>query len=283
MASVNQKFSDMLTQKNDMEKGKIMTKEDRSMFWQYLFFTFAIAWGTEFLLIAMYRFDVLRGNAATALHFMVIGFGAGMAPAYAAFIAKKKQSGISFKGFCMQIFHTVNIRKTVVLLIAFALIQFFACVVQEDYLGNPWYLFILFMPMMILGGGLEEIGWRGVFQPLLEKRFPFFVAALIEGVIWSIWHLPLWLVPNTSQGEMDFIAFTLYCITLGLTLAAVYRLTKSIWVTVLIHAWGNTVLGGMYSLTSLNNFPTPKTLIVYGIQIIVIMLILRVGENRISS
>lgn len=260
-----------------------MLKKDNRIIWHYLFFTFAIAWGTEFLLIAIYHFNLLNGNVATALHFTVIGFGAGMAPAYAAFIVKKKQSDISFKGFCKQILYTVNTRKTVLLLMVFALIQFLACIVQEDYLGNPWYLFILFMPMMILGGGLEEIGWRGVFQPLLEKRFSFFTAALIEGVIWSIWHLPLWLVPHTSQRGMNFIAFTLYCITLGLTLAAAYRLTKSIWVTILIHAWGNTVLGGMYSLTSLNNFPTPKTLIVYGIQIIVIMLILLVGENRISS
>lgn len=97
-------------------------------------------------------------------------------------------------------------------------------------------------------------GWRGVLQPLLEKHFSFLPAAVIEGVIWSVWHLPLWLVPNTSQGDYDFTAFTLYCITLGLTLAEAYRLTKSIWVTILIHAWGNTVLGGMYTLTSLNNF-----------------------------
>lgn len=47
--------------------------------------------------------------------------------------------------------------------------------------------------------------------------------------------------------------------------------------------YDDTILGGMYSLTSLNNFPTTKTLIVYGIQIIVIMFILLVGEKRISS
>ena len=115
--------------------------------------------------------------------------------------------------------------------------------------------------MMIWGGGLEEIGWRGVFQPLLEKRFSFLAAAFIEGVIWGVWHLPLWFIPNSTQGDMNFIAFTLYCIILGLTLAAAYRLTKCIWVTILIHAWGNTVLGGMYTLTSLNNYPSVKTLV----------------------
>lgn len=257
-----------------MKQEKTVLKEDWSMVWRYLFYTFTIAWVTEFLLIALYHLNLLNGNIAIVAHFTVIGFGAGMAPAYAAFIVQKKHNNITFKEFCRQILYTENIRKSVVFLIVFALIQFVACVVQEDYLGNPWYLFILFMPMMILGGGMEEVGWRGVFQPLLEKHFSFWAAALIEGVIWSVWHLPLWLVPNTSQGTYDFTAFTLYCITIGLTLAAAYRLTKSVWVPILIHAWGNTVLGGMYTLTSLNNFPNMKTLIVYGMQIALIMIIL---------
>ncbi len=261
-----------------MKKQKSNLKEDGSLLWRFLFYTFAIAWGTELLLIACYHFNLLNGNAALVLHFAVIGFGAGMAPAYAAFIVQKKNSGLTLKDFCNQVFHTPR-GNTILFLIIFALIQFLACVVQESYLGNPWYLFFLFIPMMILGGGLEEIGWRGVFQPLLEKRFPFLVAALIEGTIWSIWHLPLWFVPNTSQGSMNFIAFTLYCITLGLTLAVAYRLTKCIWVTILIHAWGNTVLGGMYTLTSLNNVPSMKTLIVYGGQTAVLLLILLLQKN----
>lgn len=253
-------------------------RNDRSWHWPYLFFAFAIAWGTELLLIAMYHFHLLGGNVASVAHYIVLGLGVGMAPAYAAFIAKKKQSGISFKGFCKEVLHTENIRKSIVTLIVFALIQFIACAALGDYLGNPWYLFILFIPVMTFGGGLEEIGWRGVFQPLLESRLPFLVAALIQGVIWSTWHLPLWLVPNTSQGDLNFIAFTLFCITLGLTLAAAYRLTKSIWVTILMHAWSNTLLG-MYSMSFLKSFPSIKTLIVYGVQIMAVMLILLFQER----
>lgn len=29
------------------------------MMWRYLFYTFSIAWGTEFLLIMLYRFNLL--------------------------------------------------------------------------------------------------------------------------------------------------------------------------------------------------------------------------------
>lgn len=257
-----------------MNQKKIITKENLRTLWSYLFYTFAIAWGTELLLIALFRFNLLNENATLFLYFTVIGFGAGMAPAYAAFIVQRKQTGIKLKAFCRQVFYTENVRRSIVVLLIFAVIQFASCAVQESYLGNPWYLFILFMPMMIWGGGLEEIGWRGVFQPLLEKRFSFLGAALVEGVIWSVWHLPLWFVPNSTQGNMNFAAFTLYTVSLGLTLAAAYRMTKCIWVTILIHAWGNTVLGGMYTLTSLNNSPGMKTLIIYCIQAAIILLIL---------
>ncbi len=257
-----------------------MKKENRPMLWRYLFFTFAIAWGIEFFVIAVYRFQLLRGNSATVLHYMLIGFGAGMAPLYGAFIAQRKENGVTFKTFCKGIFYTANLSKTIALLLLFALIQLAACAIQEDYLGYPWYLFILFVLVMILGGGLEEVGWRGVLQLLLEERLPFFAAALIEGLLWSVWHLPLWLVPNASQGNMNFAAFALYCITFGLNLAVLYRLTKSVWAAVLLHAWGNTILGGMFSLTSLCNFPQAKTLLIYGIEIAVMALILFFFEKR---
>ncbi len=254
---------------------------------QYLFYTFSIAWGAEFLLIAAYQFKLLSGGLGQFLHFSVIGFGAGMAPAYAAFIVEKKEQSITIRKFCKQILFTHNLKQTIFFTVTFSLIQFIVCVMQETYLGNQWYLFILFIPLMIFGGGLEEIGWRGLLQPLLEKKLPFFIAAILESFIWSVWHLPLWLVPNTTQASMNFTAFTLYCITLGCTLAAVHRLTKSIWASVLIHAWGNTVLGGMYTINTLINFPSKNTITIYIIQLILIAVIIKIfdskNKQRVSS
>lgn len=252
---------------------KLSRIEHRSIL-LFLLYSFLIAWGTEFALILLYHFQLIRDSGAQILHFAVIGFGAGMAPAYAAFIIERKYNRATVKGFIKKVFQTENWGKSIAVLILFALVQFLACILQEEYSGNLWYMFILFMPMMILGGGLEEIGWQGVFQPLLQKRFPFLIAALIEGVIWSIWHLPLWLVPNTAQNSYHFVAFTLFCVTLGITLAAAHKITKSIWVSVLLHAWSNTVLGGMYTLTSLCGFPSLKTWIVSLAQIVVIMIIM---------
>lgn len=238
---------------------------------RFLFLSFEIAWASEFLLIFLYRLNILNSSVIQVFHFLIIGFGAGMAPAYAAFIVEKKYSQTNIKVFIRRIFYTKNYRLTLITLLLFAFIQFCACVIQEDYLGNPWYYFILYMPLMILGGGLEEVGWNGVFQPFLEKRFQHLLSALIGGVIWSVWHLPLWLIPNTAQSGYNFVAFTLYCIVLRITLDTTYRITKSVWISILLHAWGNTVLGGMYTLTSLCCFPGIKTLLIYGIQLVLII------------
>lgn len=217
-----------------MVSSKNLNRIERKSILLFLFYSFLIAWGTEVVLILLYHFQLIRGSTAQILHFAVIGFGAGMAPAYAAFIVERKYNWATVQGFIKKVFQTENWGKSIAVLILFALVQFLACILQEEYSGNPWYMFILFMPMMILGGGLEEIGWQGVFQPLLQKRFSFLIAALIEGVIWSI------------------------------------------WVSVLLHAWSNAVLGGMYTLTSLCGFPSLKTWIVSLTQIIVIMLVLLV-------
>lgn len=255
------------------------TKETTTLI-LFLLYSFAIAWCAEFILIFLYKMNFISGSFAQLFHFGAIGFGAGMAPVYGTFIVMKKQDHITLKEFCKKIFQTQDCKKSLFILILFAVIQFLACFLLEQYAGYPWYFFILFMPMMIFGGGLEEIGWQGIFQPLLQKQFPFLIATIIGGIVWSIWHIPLWFVPNTAQSNFHFVAFTLYCITLGTTLAVAHKLTNSIWVSVLLHAWGNTVLGGMYSLTSLCSFPSWKVLLVCVVQILLVMGVLCLIKNK---
>jgi membrane protease YdiL (CAAX protease family) len=52
--------------------------------------------------------------------------------------------------------------------------------------------------MMFLGGGQEEIGWRGFALDRLLSRHNDFIASLILGTIWGLWHLPLWFMMTSS-------------------------------------------------------------------------------------
>jgi membrane protease YdiL (CAAX protease family) len=103
----------------------------------------------------------------------------------------------------------------------------------------------LLLPSMIIGGGLEELGWRGVAQPSLERRTPRLGAALIVGAVWALWHLPLFLLPGAPQSGRNFPLFAADVVANACLLAWVYARTRSILLCILFHALGNmaTALG----------------------------------------
>ena len=67
---------------------------------------------------------------------------------------------------------------------------------------------VSFIPLLFLsfmsGPFSEELGWRGyALEPLLD-RMGFIKASVLIGVIWGIWHWPLFFMPETWHGQMGF-------------------------------------------------------------------------------
>jgi uncharacterized protein len=93
---------------------------------------------------------------------------------------------------------------------------------------------------MILGGGLEELGWRGVAQPMLERRLSRLASAAIVGIAWALWHLPLFFIHSVSQYGANFELFAADVVGNAFLLAWIYGGTGSILVCVLFHAASNT-------------------------------------------
>ncbi len=106
---------------------------------------------------------------------------------------------------------------------------------------QPFTKALVLFPTMILGGGLEELGWRGVAQPLVESKAPRMAAALIVGLIWALWHLPLFHIPGVSQSGRNFPLFAVDVLANAFLLAWIYAGTRSILLCVLFHAMSNTV------------------------------------------
>lgn len=85
---------------------------------------------------------------------------------------------------------------------------------------------LLLVPQVILGGGLgEEPGWRGFALPRLQGKSGAVPASLIVGVLWSCWHLPLFLVPELSQANLNLVLFLLTGIALAVIMTWVYNNT----------------------------------------------------------
>jgi membrane protease YdiL (CAAX protease family) len=47
-----------------------------------------------------------------------------------------------------------------------------------------------FVFVLLLGGALEEPGWRGFGLPLLQERHSPVRATLLLGLVWGVWHVP---------------------------------------------------------------------------------------------
>jgi uncharacterized protein len=101
---------------------------------------------------------------------------------------------------------------------------------------RPWYAFFPLLVFMIAGGGLEELGWRGVAQPELERHLGRELAAVIVGIAWSAWHLPLFFLPGTTQYRTSFLPFSVQVLGAAMILAWLCGHTRSILLCILFHA-----------------------------------------------
>ena len=107
----------------------------------------------------------------------------------------------------------------------------------------PWFAApIVMLSATIVGGGNEELGWRGIMQPELEKKLPFPIATSITGCVWMAWHIPLWFVEGTSQQGMNFGLYCIYGLILSFWLATIYKKTNSVFCCVVFHGFSNLML-----------------------------------------
>jgi membrane protease YdiL (CAAX protease family) len=113
-----------------------------------------------------------------------------------------------------------------------------------------------FVSTLILGGPLgEEPGWRGFALPRLQRVHGPLVGSLILGILWALWHVPLfWSGVWTPPTIPNIIMFILMTTALTIIMTWVFNNAKgSLLITMLMHASFNTFANKI--LTPL--FPAP--------------------------
>jgi membrane protease YdiL (CAAX protease family) len=113
--------------------------------------------------------------------------------------------------------------------------------------GRPLLPFIIFevtlgfLLSLLLALG-EEIGWRGLLVPELNKITTFTNTALISGVIWAVWHFPLMLFSEYSSGPpiwYALVCFSMLIIGMSFVLAWLRIRSCSLWPAAVMHASHN--------------------------------------------
>ncbi len=101
-------------------------------------------------------------------------------------------------------------------------------------------IILLFLIVGIING--EELAWRGFALPRLQAKYSALTSSLILGVIWSLFHLPLFFtLTGSSQADWSFSSFLLSTVSITIFYTWIYNNTRgSVWLAYLFHAAANT-------------------------------------------
>ena len=100
----------------------------------------------------------------------------------------------------------------------------------------PLYFFFIAIFVSIIFGGLEEVGWRGYLQEQLSSKLSLLYISIIIGILWGLWHLPLFFVDEVSHSSFNFIPYMFGAVMFSTYLTWLYAKSKSILLTVFFHA-----------------------------------------------
>jgi membrane protease YdiL (CAAX protease family) len=149
-------------------------------------------------------------------------------------------------------------------------------------LAQPIGLPIALVYIFFLTGPLqEEFGWRGYAFENLRNKYNALTAALLAGLMWGLWHLPLFFVPRAEDYyNRPLWGLLLTTILVGVILAWFYANTKgSIFAAMLGHTmfnWSNWVFPALKSDSA--------ALILFGLYfIVVIYIIWQFGRKTLTK
>ncbi len=238
----------------------------------FLIMTFALTWG----ILALYIFLT---DQMTALFGQLTGdhplfFLAVYAPAIAAFIIilhKTRVSGLR-RFLTRMLLWRCSKYWYAFLLIGLPLVF---------YLGSAWKGTLFSEPFpfssagalataLLLGvikGPVEEFGWRGFAQPLLQRKFAPVWAAFIIGIVWGFWHLPAFLLSGTQQSAWSFGPFFAGTIAISLIVTQLFNASR-----------GSILLSAFMHFQLMNPiWPDAQP---YDTYILIVVAVIVVGLNR---
>jgi uncharacterized protein len=113
----------------------------------------------------------------------------------------------------------------------------------------PMYLATMAF-VAVLGGGQEEPGWRGFALARLQARWSPMRATLVLGLVWGLWHLPIygpvgWLLPMLLAFFYTYLFNRTGSVLLCVLLHASFTpaLENLILVPEQVHGVGDAVIG----------------------------------------
>lgn len=107
--------------------------------------------------------------------------------------------------------------------------------------ASPAALPAFLLWVLLLGPLPEELGWRGFALGPMQRQWGVPLASLTLGVLWAVWHLPLFLVDGTYHRRLglatpSFWAYEVSVVALSFVFSALYNGNgRSVLAAILFH------------------------------------------------
>ena len=218
---------------------------DKRIIVQFTMLTFCIAYLVSGALIALGQFgySVFNWVHSFKQFAMNIPFAIYiLSPAIASYTVLKKNNKIAdLKEWLKTVFYAPN-NISLYLFVVAGLALYFLIHIAVSGLTEivlPFYTLFLSLPGSLIIGGLEEAGWMYILQPELDKKYGFVLSSVFVGIIWILWHIPLFFIPGTNHGEglINFWMFGVQLIAFRFFNGAIYKISGKgrVFMCVLFH------------------------------------------------
>ena len=146
-------------------------------------------------------------------------------------------------GFVWYLIVILGLPLVIVLAIFFAVLLNAPLPAGSDFVQpQPWSqlipgLLLAYLQTLLFQGPLnEEPGWRGLALPRLQTTYGSIAASIVIGVVWGLWHAPLYFTGVYSGGIESMMGRLLWTIPLAFLFTWIYNRTHgSLLMTVLLH------------------------------------------------
>ena len=129
---------------------------------------------------------------------------------------------------------------------------------------------------LLQGATGEEAGWRGFALPRLQKTYGPINASLVLGLLWSFWHLPLWLFSGYSGLDLLIyvLAFSVSIISLTFLLTWISSKTPNSLVPIMMTHFSFNASLNLVDARGLGLVPTlPLFAITAGVYLVTAILL----------
>ncbi len=215
----------------------------------YFVLAFLISWLFWGVVFITDKIDIINSSTAsviTGISTLLVGFG----PLFAAMIVIKVNGG-SIRLWFRRIFlwkvkfHWYLAALVVPVLVFLASGELYSLMGGEVAERFDFNLLAVLIPLFLwntfLGGGQEELGWRGFALLKLQEKYTALTASIILGFMHALWHLPMVFIPGTYQASSSFLFYVLSVIGIAVVCTWLYNNTGSVLPVMIYHGMNNTL------------------------------------------